>query len=51
MDYEKEKQRIVMVDKIVEMTKVDIAGEEVEGAKIKVFDKEGTVVDEWESTK
>lgn len=48
---EKESQKIVMVDKIVEMTKVNIAGEEVEGAKIRVFDKEGTVVDEWESTK
>ena len=48
---EKENQKIVMVDKIVEMTKVDVTGEEVEGAKIKVFDKDGNIVDEWESTK
>ena len=48
---EKENQKITMIDKVVEMTKVDIAGEEIEGAKLKVFDKDGVVVDEWESTK
>ena len=30
-----------MTDKIVEMTKKNIAGDEVEGASMKVFDKEG----------
>ena len=39
-----------MIDKIVEMTKNDIGGEEIEGAELKVFDKEGNIVDEWTST-
>ena len=44
---EKEIQRIVMVDKIVEMSKVDIAGNEVVGAKMQVFDLEGNLKDDW----
>ena len=48
---EKKNQNIVMVDKIVEMTKADIAGEEIEGATIQVFDKDGNKVDEWVSEK
>lgn len=32
------------------MTKNDIGGEEIEGAELKVFDKEGNIVDEWTST-
>lgn len=39
-----------MIDKIVDMSKVDVAGEEVPGAKIQVFDEDGNVVDEWIST-
>ena len=44
-------QTVKMIDKIVEMSKVDIGGNEIEGAKIKVYDKEGKIVDEWTSTK
>lgn len=44
-------QTVKMIDKIVEMSKVDIGGNEIEGAKIKVYDKEGKLVDEWTSTK
>ena len=40
-----------MIDKIVEMSKVDIAGEEIEGATIQVLDKDNKVVDEWVSGK
>jgi uncharacterized surface anchored protein len=46
-----EAQKVVMIDKIVDMTKSDIAGDEVEGAKMQVFDKEGKLVDEWISGK
>ena len=48
---DKETQHEVMIDKVVEMSKVDVAGEEVEGAKIQVFDKDGNIVDEWTSGK
>ena len=48
---DKETQHEEMIDKIVNMSKVDIAGEEVEGAKIQVFDKDENIVDEWESGK
>lgn len=44
-------QKVTMIDKIVEMTKQDIAGNEVEGAKLKVVDKDGKTVDSWTSTK
>ncbi len=44
-------QKITMIDKIVTMTKADIAGNEVEGAELKVLDKDGNVVDSWTSTK
>ena len=47
----KETQKVVMIDKIVEMSKVDIAGEEIEGATIQVLDKDNKVVDEWVSGK
>lgn len=46
-----EMQKVVMVDKIVEMTKADISGEEIEGAELKVYDKDGNIIDEWTSTK
>ena len=44
-------QKIVMVDKVVTMSKVDIGGNELEGAKIQVIDKENNIVDEWISAK
>ena len=44
-------QKVNMIDKIVEMSKVDIAGEEIEGATIQVLDKDNKVVDEWVSCK
>ena len=40
-----------MKDKIVSMSKVDIGGEEIEGAKLQVFDKDNNLIDEWTSTK
>ena len=40
-----------MVDKIVEMSKVDISGEEIIGAKMQVYDRENNLVDEWFSEK
>ena len=48
---DKETQQITMIDKIVEMTKTDIGGEELEGATIQVLDKDGKIVDEWVSSK
>lgn len=47
----KDIQKITMVDKIVEIAKVDIAGEEIEGATLQVIDKDGNIVDEWGSGK
>ena len=48
----KETQRIVMIDKLVEVTKTDLTtGEELEGAELEVTDKEGNVIDKWTSTK
>ncbi len=47
----KEIQKVTMIDKIVTMTKEDIGGKEVEGAELKVVDKDGTIVDSWTSTK
>ncbi len=48
----KEIQKVIMIDKIVDLTKTDIGGEEVEGAEIKVYDKEtNEIVDEWTSEK
>lgn len=48
---DKENQKVVMIDKIVEMTKEDIGGNEIEGAELKVVDKDGNIVDSWTSTK
>ena len=45
----KQTQTITMIDKIVEMSKVDIAGNEIEGAKLQVFDLDGNLLDEWVS--
>lgn len=46
-----EVQEVEMINKQVIMSKVDVAGEEVEGASMKVLDEEGNVVDEWVSGK
>lgn len=43
-------QTIKMIDKIVEMAKTDIAGNEIEGAELRVVDKDGNIVDSWTST-
>ena len=40
-----------MKDKIVEVSKEDISGKEIEGAKLQVLDKEGNIIDEWISEK
>lgn len=47
----KEVQKVTMIDKVVEMSKVDVGGEEIEGATIQVIDKDGNIVDEWVSKK
>lgn len=44
-------QRVVMIDKQVTISKEDIGGNEVEGAELKVVDKDGNIVDSWTSTK
>lgn len=44
-------QKVNMKDKIVSMSKIDIGGKEVEGAKIQIIDKDGNIIDEWISTK
>lgn len=45
-------EKVTMVDKLVTMSKVDIAGEEIIGAKMQVLDKnKENIIDEWESTK
>ena len=46
-----EVQKVTMIDKVVEMSKVDIAGEEIVGAKIQVLDKDKKIIDEWKSGK
>ena len=50
-DGSKADQHITMIDKIVDMSKIDVGGKEVEGAEIQVIDKEGNVVDKWTSGK
>ena len=44
-------QKVTMIDKVVEMRKVDIGGNEIEGAKMQVLDHEGNIIDEWVSEK
>lgn len=47
-----ELQKVHMVDKQVFVSKTDITGEnEVEGAHLKVVDKDGNTIDEWDSAK
>ena len=40
-----------MIDKVVDMSKIDIGGNEIEGADMQALDHEGNVVDEWVSSK
>lgn len=47
----KEIQKVTMIDKVVNMSKVDIGGNEIEGAEMQVLDHEGNIVDEWVSGK
>lgn len=44
-------QKVVMIDKQVTISKEDIGGKEIEGAELKVVDKDGNVIDSWTSTK
>lgn len=45
-------QKVKMIDKTVSISKTDITtGEELEGAKLEVFNEEGNIVDSWISTK
>lgn len=49
---DKKTQKIVMIDKILEVVKTDlVTGEEIEGAELQVIDEDGNVIDEWTSTK
>lgn len=49
---EKETQKIVMIDKIVEVIKTDfVTGDEIEGAELQVVDEDGNIIDSWTSTK
>lgn len=43
-------QSMFMVDKIMSISKLDVAGEELPGASLKVVDADGNVMDEWIST-
>ena len=48
----KDVQSVVMIDKIVDVTKKDLTNdEEIEGAELIVTDEEGNIIDEWISTK
>lgn len=51
VSYDKETQKVEMIDKIVEVSKIDIAGEEIIGATLRVLDKDDNVVDEWVTEK
>ena len=49
---DKETQKVVMIDKLVEVTKTDITnGNELEGAELEVIDEKGNIIDKWTSTK
>ena len=45
----KEDQHINVIDKLVSVSKVDMGGKEIKGAKMSVTDEHGTIVDKWES--
>lgn len=40
---------VTMIDKMVTVSKVDMGGNEVEGAKMSVTDSDGSLIDEWTS--
>lgn len=49
---EKENQFISMIDKKVEISKIDVTtGEELEGAELSISDTEGNIIEEWTSAK
>ena len=49
---DKETQKVIMIDKVVDITKTDLTnGEEIEGAELVVTDEDGNIIDEWISTK
>ena len=49
---DKETQKVIMIDKILEVVKTDlVTGEEIEEAELKVIDEDGNIIDEWTSTK
>lgn len=48
----KDGQRVQMIDKVVEISKVDLTtGEELEGAELQIVDEQGNIIEEWTSTK
>ena len=50
--YTNEIQQIVMIDKLVGISKTDLTdGKELEGAKLTITDEEGNIIDEWASSK
>lgn len=46
-----EVQHVQMMDKYVDVSKVDLASNEVEGALMQVLDEQKEIIDEWTSTK
>ncbi len=48
---DKVNQEIRMIDKVVTITKENITGKEVEGAKMRVVDEDENEIDSWTSTK
>lgn len=48
---DKETQRVILIDKIVEIVKTDLTtGKELPGAELTVTDKDGNIIDKWIST-
>ena len=49
---DKQTQTITMIDKIVEVSKIDsITKEKIKGAELMVIDENGNIIDSWETTK
>lgn len=49
---EKDTQKIVMIDKILLVSKIDfVTGEELEGAELIITDENNNIIDQWISTK
>ena len=51
VDNTKNIQKVTMIDKIVEISKEDISGKEIDGAKLQVLDADGNLIEEWISGK